>query len=188
MEILRNPILCDGCGLPASPEHLGERVARLELATRFRPIHIQTVFVALSPMIGFENDFYGPPIARNFFDSMMRAAEIVIAPENDAAKLAEFQHRGYYVSYLSECPIPADRVAADAAISRLGPNLVRRIRFNYKPKQIAVLGTTLAPLIEILTTAGLSSLLHADRAQPMAFPEADRLNVRPGTGESLLTG
>jgi hypothetical protein len=78
-------------------------------------------------------------------------------PGSDAAKLAEFQHRGYYVSYLSECPIPTTPDAASAAILRLGANLVRRIRFNYRPKQIRLLGNDLTPLIDVLENAGLST-------------------------------
>lgn len=184
MAILTNPIVCDGCGLAASPDHIAERVGRLELATRFRPIHVSTLFVALAPTGGIENDFYGPPVAKSFFDAMMKAAEIFAAPDKprsesvdsgaDTAKLVEFQHRGYYVAYLSECPIPAD-AAADAAILRLGTNLVRRIRFNYKPKQVVLLGSALTPLIQVLEKAGLGSLLPKGGDGEPLVPEA--LNV-----------
>jgi hypothetical protein len=40
-------ILCDGCGQPATPEHIAERIHRLELATRYRPIHIQVLWLIL---------------------------------------------------------------------------------------------------------------------------------------------
>src|SRR2546427_6593769 len=41
---------CDGCGQPASPEHVAKRLKRLEWATRFRPLHISVLFLgAVSP-------------------------------------------------------------------------------------------------------------------------------------------
>lgn len=186
MGIQSNPILCDGCGLQASPEHIAERLSRLEVATRFRPIHINTLLVALAPMEGIENDFYGPPVANDFFDSMMDRTEIAAPPEKlssdankneiDAVKLAEFQHKGFYVGYLSECPIPDNPEAADAAISRLGMNLIRRIRFNYKPRQVVFLGNKLARLIEILESAGLAHLVQLEASQSVETPESSNVS------------
>ena len=49
-------IVCDGCGRPATPEHIHERLARLEWATRFRPIHIQLLVLISAPPTGA--DFY----------------------------------------------------------------------------------------------------------------------------------
>jgi hypothetical protein len=188
MGMASNPIICDGCGLPASPEHIAERVGRLELATRFRPIHINTLFVALAPMDGVQNDFYAPPIARDFFDSMMEATEIDEATkqsaessseagghQNSPAKLIEFQRRGYYIAYLSECPLLKDADTANAAVQRLSANLIRRIRFNYKPKQIALFGSSLSPLIEILNNVELGPIMQIDRGQRLAVPEASGL-------------
>jgi len=40
-EILR----CDGCGQMGSPEHIARRLRRLEWATRYRPVHIQTMLL-----------------------------------------------------------------------------------------------------------------------------------------------
>src|SRR5437899_2234034 len=51
-------ILCDGCGIPATPEHIARRLRHLELATRFRPIHIGILFVAEAPPPRLENYFY----------------------------------------------------------------------------------------------------------------------------------
>src|SRR5579872_5507035 len=135
---MTNPIVCDGCGLPASPEHIDERLRRLELATRFRPIHITNLYIGLAPVGVVENDFYGPPENTFFFSEMMNAAGIGSAVESAAssthssedkiALLNEFQRRGYYVTYLSECPIPGGDEAASDAIARLTTNLVRRVQ------------------------------------------------------------
>jgi hypothetical protein len=181
-------ILCDGCGLPASPAHLAARLERLELATRFRPIHIHLLFVALQPAPRLEDDFYRPPESRDFFDPFLSA--LAISPEeakqsgesNDReagiSRLLEFQRRGYYLTYLSECPVTTrhsanqdvEGSAARECISRLAPTFVKRVRFNYKPKHIALLGTNLSPLIEVFEHAGIRPLLLLDRGAPLSIP------------------
>jgi hypothetical protein len=188
MGISPNCLPCDGCGLPASPEHIAERVRRLELSTRFRPVHIGVLFVALRPAVRPEDDFYGPAESKEFFDPFLEALEISsskdsAAPGSDThtaniARLAEFQRRGYYLAYLSECPIPENTEPAASTIARLGPTLIRRIRFNYKPKHIAPLGQELFPLVDMLRVAGIGPILTLD--QGLALP-----SLRTGDRESL---
>jgi hypothetical protein len=171
---------CDGCGLPASPQHIAERVRRLELSTRFRPVHIGVLFVALAPTARLEDDFYAPPESKEFFDPFLEAIEIPssavkTAPGSgthavDTARLAEFQRRGYYLGYLSECLIPEDREPSASTIARLGPTLIRRIRFNYKPKHIAPLGLELYPLLEMLGVAGIGPILTLDHGLALPSP------------------
>jgi hypothetical protein len=182
MNLNSTPIICDGCGLPASPEHIAARVQRLELATRFRPIHIDVLFIALEPMPRLEDDFYGPPESRDFFDPFLSAQDILPEAgklsreangrETDTARLLEFQRKGYYLTYLSECPLPAraDSNVAHDCISRLAPTLVKRIRFNYKPKHIALVGTNLQGLIEVVQQAGMGPLLDLNRAGSLTTP------------------
>jgi hypothetical protein len=185
MDANSSSILCDGCGLPASPEHIAARMERLELVTRFRPIHIQVLFVSLDPMPRPEDEFYRPPESRQFFDSLLSAVDISTpaesnAAESAAANLLEFQRRGYYLTYLSECPLPpahsasksAENSAASECISRLASTLVKRIRFNYRPKHVALLGTNLTPLIEIFESAGIAPLLLLDQGRPLTVPSA----------------
>jgi len=43
-------LVCDGCGQMASAEHIARRLQRLEWTTRYRPVHISTLFLgAFSP-------------------------------------------------------------------------------------------------------------------------------------------
>ena len=168
-------IICDGCGLPASPDHICERVARLELATRFRPVHINLLFVVAAPPRGRENDFYMPPESQEFFTPFMKTIGVSDSgegnepggdtQERNIAKLVEFQRRGYYLAYLAECPLPTTDTRS-AAIARLASTLVRRIQFNYRPKQIAIWDEDLHPLIGILDQAGMGPLLSPD-GQPI---------------------
>ena len=99
MDANSTSILCDGCGLPASPEHIAARMEHLELVTRFRPIHIQVLFVALDPASRPEDEFYRPPESRQFFDCLLSALDISTdaqsnAAEAAAANLLEFQRKG----------------------------------------------------------------------------------------------
>jgi hypothetical protein len=184
MNLNSTPIICDGCALPASPEHIAARVERLELATRFRPIHVDVLFVALEPMPRLEDDFYRPPESRSFFDPFLSALDIfpeagkpgreANGREADVARLLEFQRKGYYLTYLSECPllVQSDANVARECISRLAPTIVKRIRFNYKPKHIALVGTNLTSLIEVLQQTGMGALLDINQAAPLTIPNS----------------
>jgi hypothetical protein len=184
---MTNPttILCDGCGLPASPLHIAERVQRLERATRFRPIHIDVLFVGLDPAARVEGDFYGPPKSMELFDSLLNSVDIresvkSSASDSGVARLLEFQKRGYYLTFLSECALTqpdsgmmgGDKAADLQHISRLASALIRRIRFNYRPKHVALLGEELFPLAELLRQSEVAPLLLLDHGQPLTLPTA----------------
>ncbi|MCU1342057.1 MAG: hypothetical protein JWN92_1480 [Candidatus Acidoferrum typicum] len=183
MNLNSTSIICDGCGLPASPAHIAMRVQSLELATRFRPIHIDVLFVALEPRPRLEDDFYRPPELRDFFDPFLSSLNILSevgkqgteanGHEADVSRLLEFQRRGYYLTYLSECPVaPEDANVARECISRLAATLVKRIRFNYKPKHIALVGTNLNPLIEVFQQAGMGPLLDFNQVASLTIPDS----------------
>jgi hypothetical protein len=255
MELKVFSIVCDGCGLPASPEHIAARMERLELVTRYRPIHVHVLFIALAPLPRLEDEFYRPPELRDFFDSFLSALNILPGaegrgvrletaevrprtesngPDAGPAMLFEFQRRGYYLAYLSECPVTPEHSgnldtargshnqaqlqrlkptegdlgsaglkpgppggsensardavdlgidsaqvnAARECISRLAGTLIKRIRFNYRPKRVVLLGTHLSPLLGVFEDAGLGSLLLLDRGAPLTIPST-------GDGASL---
>jgi hypothetical protein len=183
MKPSSNPIFCDGCGQPATPEHIAARVQRLELATRFRPIHVGVLFVAMAPPVPIEGDFYDVESLSEGRDRLLTAIGIPASAKNRVApsanpeaattRLNEFQHRGHYLTYLFECPLATTSedggLIADQLVRR-STTLVKRIRFNYKPRHIALLGAEVAPLIQILTEAGLGELLLLDRGAPLAIP------------------
>ena len=173
---------CDGCGRPASPEHIARRIRRLEASTKFRPIHIGVLFVAYAPPIQITEAAAGAAESSEGADPLLDALVIHATAEPsaiatpaataDSARLAEFQHRGFYLAYLSECPISAQEESAGAIIARLAPTLIRRIRFNYRPKQIAPLGPELITLISALRTAGIGPVLTRDDGQPLPDPRS----------------
>ena len=197
MEILQNHLPCDGCGLPASPSHIAQRVHRLELATRFRPVHIGILFVALEPATRAEDDFYGPPRSQEFFDSFLEALEI--SPTNkssaeskfeadDLARLAEFQHRGYFLAHLSECPLPQPKESTESTIERLASTFIRRIRFNYRPRYVAPMGKELLPLVKMLNAEGLGPNLILNQGQPLPVPRTGSRDWLEPFRRSVPTG
>jgi hypothetical protein len=145
-----------------------------------------------------EDDFYRPPQSRDFYDSFLSALDISSDAGNGAdnqagtARLLEFQRRGYYLTYLSECPVTPkhsvslgqqdDENAAHECISRLAPTLIKRIRFNYKPKHVALLGVNLSSLIEIFEHAGTGPLLLLNQGVPLTIPECGRYLERAVRG------
>jgi hypothetical protein len=161
------PILCDGCGAAATPEHIRERVERLEIATRFRPIHISVLFLISSPEPGL--DFYDasprPPGAREI---LLDALSIPPATATES-RLGDFQRHGFYFASVAECPLPA--ASAAQAVQHLGPTLVKRIQFSYKPKSVVLLSAALAPLIPLLAQSG-QGIRIAPEGQPLALPRA----------------
>ena len=180
MDDLRIKLPCDGCGLPVLPEHIADRIRRLELSTKFRPVHIGVLFVAFAPPSDLEHDLGGPAKSTEcvdpFLDTLATQALMEAAkpeadpPATSTAHLLEFQHRGYHLAYLSECPFSADHDSAASAIARLVPSLLLRIRFNYKPKLIAPLGEELLALAEMLKAAGVGPILTLEHGQPLPVP------------------
>ncbi len=185
MPATAKTLVCDGCGLPASPEHFADRIYRLELASRFRPIHIGVLFVALAPPIRREDDFFALDEAKGLFQPFFAALGIDgESQEQPAARrskaavveaLEEFQRRGYFFTHVSECALP-DRTPPATTISRLSSNLVRRIRFNYRPKHIALVGEELGSLGQIISSAGVDPALFLNQGLPLPSP-------RTGAGE-----
>lgn len=150
------PILCDSCGLSASPEHIAARLARLELATRYRPVHISTLLVCTAPPARIEDDLYSwennaaSPESRSYLASLLACAGISLE-KSPADQLAEFQRIGFYLTRLVECPLDPRADVGDLA-KRYGPTLIRRIQLSYKPRRVALLDPV-AP--------GLTGLLHS---------------------------
>ena len=148
------PIACDSCGLPASPEHIAARLARLELATRYRPVHISTLLVCTSPPARIEDDLYSwernaaSLDSRSYLASLLACAG-VSAEKSPAEQLAEFQRLGFYLARLVECPVDP-HADMDGLAKRYGPTLIKRIQLSYKPRRIALLDPVAPRLAELL--------------------------------------
>lgn len=179
MNPVNREIRCDGCGVVAAPDHLRRRVERLELATRFRPIHIDTLILYPAPPQRAEDYFYRPahsreersPSSRAFFDGMLAAAGInPDGGKSEELLLAEFQRAGFFVTESCECPLEGGGISSADLAVRMAPSLLRRVQFSYKPKHILVLSSELAPLIPLFRQAGLGDNLLPREGKPIDIP------------------
>lgn len=161
-----SPILCDSCGLPATPEHIRARMARLEEATRHRPFHIGLLLVCTAPPANPADDIYAweqqsaSPEAHTYIQSLF--ACVGIAPEkNPTQQLTDFQRHGIYLARLIECPLP-ENVPTNSLAEKYGPTLIKRINFSYKPRQIGLLAPVAEGLVDLLAKSGFFDKLVAD--------------------------
>jgi hypothetical protein len=174
-------ILCDGCGQSASPEHIARRLQRLEWATRYRPIHLQTLLLgAFSPAAPVEFLYLPEEPHSGEAANLIIAAGISAAGKFADAIQSEFQRRGIYLTHVLECPLDVASGGADflnnALIRRL-PTLFTRIRRSLKPKRLAFISATLTPLIERFASAQLACELVLDDGRPFALDNSNPAEV-----------
>jgi hypothetical protein len=169
---------CDGCGAQADDEHIRRRIEGLELATRFRPIHIQILFLDAVPPARPEDYFYRAArdrsvrslASRMFFDELAKCAELSAGTEiQEGSAIAEFQRRGFFLAYAVECPLSNPRDLGDV-LRRLAPSILQRIQTSYKPKYIAPLGHPIQELIPLFQLKGLVHQLLLDDGGPFVDP------------------
>ena len=170
-------ILCDGCGQPASPEHIARRLQRLEWATRYRPIHLHTLLLgAISPQA--PADFLYSPEETHSGEAanLIAAAGISAAGKSADAIQSELQRRGIYLTHVLECPLDVPSSGVDflnnALITRL-PTLFTRIRRSLKPKRLAFISESLTPLIERFASAQLNCELALDDGRAFALDNSN---------------
>src|SRR3981081_2519458 len=97
---------CDGCGQTASGEHIARRLQRLEWATRYRPVHINTLLLgAFSPQD--EKDFLYAPGGGFQGEAAHVLDALGISTTGKAADVvqAEFQRSGFFLTHVLECPL-----------------------------------------------------------------------------------
>src|SRR5216684_666718 len=102
-------LVCDGCGQTASAEHIARRLKRLEWTTRYRPVHIHTLFLgAFSPHD--EKDFLYAPGGgfQGEAASLLAALGISTAGKTAEAVHTEFQRAGFFLTHILECPLEDD--------------------------------------------------------------------------------
>jgi hypothetical protein len=167
------PILCDGCGQPASPEHIARRLQRLEWATRFRPIHLHTLLLgAVSPMSEAQF-FYSPGQTYSGQAAHLFAAAGILQENKNADDMhSEFQRRGLFLTHILECPLDSS-VNAEIAVDARLSNLFTRIRRSLKPKRLVFISGSLTTLIAKFADARLGCELVLDEDHAFALDNSD---------------
>lgn len=140
---------CDGCGQPADSGHISRRLQRLEWATRFRPIHIQSLLVSgISPRSDDEFLYNPQAMFRGEARNILTAASILSDRRAPEAVLAEFQKNGLMLIHVLECPLSSDSSPFEARpiLENQLAATITRIRRSLKPKRVLLLSSDLSPL------------------------------------------
>jgi hypothetical protein len=175
---------CDGCGTQVDDAHIRQRIERLELATRFRPIHISVLLIDAAPPARFEDYFYRAasdrsersPASRAYFDGLVKCAGAIPGPgTTEEVALAEFQRCGFFLIGTVECALGGD-AEPERAIERAAPAILRRVKVSYKPKSVAFLSPHTETLIRMFQANDWADRLILDHGKPFAdFPSTGRL-------------
>lgn len=140
---------CDGCGQLADAAHISRRLRRLEWATRYRPIHIQSLLVSgISP----QNDdefFYSPQAAfQGEAGNILAAASVSTQDRTPESVQSEFQKRGLMLIHVLDCPFSTDSAPFEPrpVLEKQLSATITRIRRSLKPKRVLLISAELAPL------------------------------------------
>jgi hypothetical protein len=183
--------VCDGCGARVDERHIRERIARLESATRFRPIHIGLLLIDAAPPVRPEDYFYELPAGKDarsvagqlYFDELVKLVGAVPdAGPGAEALLADFQRRGFFLTSAVECPV--DRADPSEAIRQLAPTVLRRVQTSYKPKHVVLISEPTRELIGPFRSAGWVDRLVLDGGAPFGGAS---LGERLGAAIARLT-
>jgi hypothetical protein len=176
----------------AGAEHLRRRTQRLELATRFRPIHIECLILYSAPPVRMEDYFYKAAQngnergaeSRAFFDALLAAAGVEATPGKDEETLLEeFQRKGSYLAACCECPLEEAGIAEEKVADLFADDVVKRIKFSYRPKRVVLVSRELKALAGHLRAAGLAEGLLQNEGEPVELP----LRYDAGTGAEFAS-
>jgi len=168
-------LVCDGCGLESSPVHIATRLARLEQATRYRPIHIQAVFLSAQSPVNTEAFLYGAEEElQGEAAALLRAVEIETAGNPADAMLTEFQRKGLFLTHVLECAAEAENSGATLveALKKRLPSVLRRLRTSLKPKKVVVISQGLMPVLAELKNVQIGGELVLDGDAPFNLEDS----------------
>ena len=190
---------CDGCGQGASAEHIARRLCRLEWATRYRPVHIQTLLlggaapredaeflyapggefrgeaVTLLRAVGIES---GRPVSETPFEAQgkevkQKAVPTTAPPEKTGEAIhSEFQAAGFFLTHILECPLePGENGAASAddLLRKHLPAVASRIRRSLKPKRVMLVTEMPQEVVLDILALDLGCEVILNRGKPFAL-------------------
>ncbi len=180
---------CDGCGQMASPEHIDRRLRRLEWATRYRPVHIQTLLLgAIAPAEDSEFLYSPGTEFRGEAALLLRAVGIPAAGKSVEAIQAEFQRAGYFLTYILECPLDkALSCKADLAkvLTERLPVVASRIRRSLKPRYVTLVTELPESVVENILALDLGRPVIVEQGKPFALSSTSKEGAIPRFLERL---
>jgi hypothetical protein len=131
---------------------------RLEWATRFRPVHIQTLLLSGIPSQRDEGYLYSSEsLIAGEAGNILRATQVSIEGKSKEAILTEFQKLGLMLTHVLECPLNEGACVSEAHLLIRGhlSAALARIRRSLKPKRILLVSAHLRPLAQELHSSDL---------------------------------
>jgi hypothetical protein len=166
---------------------------RLELASKFRPSRIRVLFLDGAPPSRIEDYFYKAVQdradrslgARRYFDELMKSAGIEAAANSqEAALLAEFQRKGFFLTYAVECPFE-EQDDPKGALRRFAPTVLKRVQSIYDPAYLVPISQPTAELIRLFGMVGWGDRLVLENGLPFVDPYLADPRRSGGLGTSL---
>jgi len=167
-------LLCDGCGQPTDQAHITRRLKRLENMTRYRPIHVQALFLgAASPANEADYLYSADSVFHGEDAGLLRALGMEFTGRSVEAVLTEFQRRGYLLAYLLECPCEwADGAQLQEAAEKRLSSTITKIRRSFKPKRVVLVGQEMDAMCTRLVNQDLGAeLLLSTSGRPFRLNE-----------------
>ena len=167
---------CDGCGQPASAEHIARRLRRLEWTTRYRPIHIGTVLLGAFPSVEDAEFLYaGKSPFQGEAARVLDAVGVPYAGKPQEAVLADFQRRGLLLTHIMDCPpetvLDDESPILEQLLEKRISAVFSRIRRSLKPKQLVLLSGSLGPLADLFAKQDLGCSLILDNGKPFLLEQ-----------------
>ncbi len=169
-----NLLPCDGCGQFAPPAHIARRLQRLEWASRYRPIHIQTVF--LGAVVPAQQGSFLYADSAPFSGEAAQLLEALQLPTEGKSRdevLTEFQKRGLLLTHVLECPLEGRLSPSEinGLLERQSRQTLVRIRRSLKPKRVLFFSKDLTALAAKLTEADFDAPILLNDGKPFDLEE-----------------
>jgi hypothetical protein len=150
----------------------------LEWATRYRPVHIQTLLLgAIAPVEDSEFLYSPSEEFRGEAALLLRAVGIPATGKRSEAIQAEFQRAGYFLTYILECPFDKglNRSAELAKVltERLAV-VASRIRRSLKPKYVTLITEFPEAVVEDILALDLGRPVIVNNGRPFALGSASK--------------
>ena len=169
---------CDGCGQPASAEHIARRLRRLAWATRYRPVHIHTLLLGgVAPREDAEFLYAPGDEFRGEAADLLRAVGISTARKAPADIRGEFQGAGFFLTHLLECPVEHHVVgdvqtrhgATETLLREHLPSVASRIRRSLKPRRLTLVTEVPPAVLHDILSINLGCPVVLDDGRPFRF-------------------
>lgn len=164
---------CDGCGQVGSPEHIARRLRRLEWATRYRPVHIQTLLLGgVAPREDAEFLYAPNGDFRGEAEILLRAVGNSFAGTAAEAVHAGFQGAGFFLTHVLECPLESSPKSASNASNLMCehlPAVASRIRRSLKPKRVMLVTEMPQEIVQDILALDLGCEVILNEGKPFAL-------------------